>query len=188
MTKNRCVNALRGAAVASAGLWLVLAGGPSRAAVPPLAGLTPVPDAELAGMRGGFVGRDFRIDFRLESVVRVGGELRARTVVQLPLGNRGGGARAAQQGQQRLDAPPGRGAGREAGAVQVVQNGPGNTALALAAAADTLPGHGVVIQNSLDNQTLQSFRIIDVNIAGVSQLQQIGVQRRIDAAVIQSLR
>lgn len=163
---------------------------PAVLAAAPWPGGAPVADAQLAQMRGGFVGEGFRIDFSLESVVRVNGELRARTVLQLPLGHgpaRGAATRPAVASSGHLGRPSAGAVGR---GVQLVQNGAGNAAQLgrLLPGLGRVPEVGMIVQNTLDNQTLQTFRILNVDVAGAARLQSIGAQRRIDAAIVQSLR
>ncbi|KAB7624394.1 hypothetical protein [Alkalilimnicola sp. S0819] len=170
----------------AASLWfaLVAAPIPSVASIPHWASWPRVADAELAELRGGFVGNDFRIDFSFEHIVRINGELRAHTVMRLP-----------------LDAANGGGAG-----VQLVQNGAGNQValqagdgarLARGLGALTVgPGgvqHGAtamatVIQNTLDNQLIQNLKLIRVDLSGLGSIRQMGWQQRVDQGVVESLR
>jgi hypothetical protein len=49
-------------------------------------------------------------------------------------------------------------------------------------------GTQTLIQNSLDNQTIQNFRILNMEIANAHHLGSLGLREQLDTALIQSLR
>src|SRR5690606_230620 len=108
---------------------------------PSLLAATPLDDATLDGQRGGFAAPGgLQMSFGIERAVFVNGVLESTTHLRL-----------SDLGQVVASLPPG-------ARFAVVQNGPGN-AIATALPGDAL---GTLVQNSLNDQTLQVVSIIDI--------------------------
>jgi len=164
---------------------------------------TAVPDDELAELRGGFITpQGLHINFSLENVVMVNGELRAQTVLQFFGINparpaSGGGTPAATAPATANAVPP---------APEPAPADPVPTATAAQDSVTTpvpvevatpapVEGNSVlnsglhtVIQNSLDNQTIQSIKVINVEIANLRALQNVGLNNRVHTGLIEALR
>lgn len=130
----------------------------------------PVSDQRLADVRGGFDdGRGLVVSFGLERLVFVGGSLVSSSSVKIP-----DVAHITRQQAEALAAA--------AGAVNVIQIGPGNTVdpTVLRQAA----GLGAtVIQNSLDNQNIQSLTRLDVTLSGLGLLNGVDLQGSLQSAM-----
>lgn len=115
----------------------------SSASRPSLLAATPLDDAILDGQRGGFAAPGgLQMSFGIERAVFVNGVLESTTHLRLD-----------DLGQVVASLPPG-------ARFAVVQNGAGN-AIATALPGDAL---GTVVQNSLNDQTLQVVSTIDISV------------------------
>lgn len=130
----------------------------------------PVSDQRLAGVRGGFDdGRGLVVSFGLDRLVYVGGNLVSSSSVKIP-----DIAHITREQAEALAAAT--------GAANVIQIGPGNTVdpTVLQQAA----GLGAtVIQNSLDNQNIQSLTRLDVTLSGLGLLNGLDLQDSLQAAM-----
>lgn len=126
------------------------------AAAPP--GWEPSPAAVLDGLRGGFTGADgLKISLGIERMISVNGSVVSRTSLQI-----------ADLG--RLNPDQARQAGAALAQVTLVQNGIASSA-APAFSADTLGG--TIIQNSLNNQQIESSTLINSSVNSASLLGSI---------------
>jgi Na+-translocating ferredoxin:NAD+ oxidoreductase RnfE subunit len=131
---------------AALALLLCLAAGRAAAAEAPL--WTAVDDGTLASMRGGFdFGNGLMVSFGIERAVYINGALVTSTTI-----NVGDLARVTPEQAALVN--------RQAAAINLVQNGPGNTA---ALTTGDLATPGTVIQNTLSNQNIQSQTIINAS-------------------------
>lgn len=109
---------------------------------------TPVSDARLTTLRGGFsfgnAGQGFEVAFAIQQVSYVNGELVAQTKLNLPDG-------VSLSNLSSLVAP-----------TQVIQVGPGNSFAP--PPGDLAPAALTVLQNSLDGQTIANATIIDATV------------------------
>ena len=120
-------------------------------------------DRELAEQRGGFVTpQGLSLNFSMENVVLVNGQLQAHTVFQL-----------AGQGQGNTPAA-------------LVALGPADAA----GSGTTVLTSGMqtIIQNSLDQQNIQSIKVLNLELSNVRALQSLGLSNRIQMGVLDSLR
>ncbi|MBZ8142912.1 hypothetical protein CLD22_23835 [Rubrivivax gelatinosus] len=125
-------------------------------------------DEQLDRIRGGFQTADgLSIAFGIESAVYVNGELKTTTTLQVATGG----------------VPTGPGA---LPGVSLVQNGAGNTFVT--GAASPLPVGGVVIQNTLDNQTIQHITSINATVNSAQVLKAQGLESALRGALVDSLR
>lgn len=121
-----------------------------------------VSSEELDELRGGFLtDNGLRIGFAFESVVRVNGELQARTVLDMPSFAIGAGRSNRPASGATLSA-------------QLPQN--------LSSNLNTL------VQNSLDNQVIQHSKILNIEISGIGALRGTGFRSRVNTQVIDTLR
>ncbi len=104
----------------------------------------------------------------LESLVRINGEPRTRSRVQVP-------DLSGLEGGLSLDSQ-----------VQVVQNGPGSTLPA--DLTDGVSGIGAFIQNTLNDQTVQHLKSLNIDISGVEALRQAQLGDRLNSQLLDSLR
>lgn len=136
----------------------LLLGASAAALAQPPAG-SGLSDQELDMLRGGFVtAGGLHIDFSLRSMVLVNGE----AVMQSVIGPSAAGLPQLQQLSQSAIA----GAGT----------------LVLSSGLHTL------IQNDLDNQTIQSFKVLDVQVANLANLRGMEIRNRVDRGIVESLR
>ena len=118
-------------------------------------GWTPAPAAVLESLRGGFTGADgLKVSLGIERVVSVNGSLVSRTELRI-----------ADVG--RLDPDQARQAGAALAHVTLIQNGSANGA-APAFAPETLGA--TIIQNSLNNQHIESRTLINASVNSASLL------------------
>lgn len=157
-------------------LSLAVAGALPQAALARLPFGAALGDAELAELRGGFVTpQGLSLNFSLENVVLVNGELRAHTVLQL-----------AGQGEQT---PAALAASLGAAAVSDSGSSPGTGPVDPGAGTTVLAsGLQTVIQNSLDQQNIQSIKVFNLEIANTRALQSLGLSNRIQMSVVDALR
>lgn len=123
------------------------------AAAPP--GWTPVPQSTLGQMRGGFTtAAGLEVSLGIERMVTLNGEVVSRTSFQIA----DIGRLSPEQAQQT---------GAALSAVKLIQNGSENIAGAVFAAG-TLGG--TLIQNSLNNQQIESRTVINSSVNSIGLL------------------
>lgn len=126
-----------------------------------------VGNVALSTLRGGFdVGGGLLVNFGITRAVYVNGALVTESTVQLNDLSRLNTAQAARLQHQLAG-------------LKLVQNGPGNAAPADLASLQ----HGVVIQNTLNNQHIHAQTIINASSNGLSMLRTLHAQQLIDDAV-----
>lgn len=131
--------------------------------------------AELDNMRGGFSftqdGARFDISFGIERVSFVNGQLAAATRINL---------------DSLSKVTPGQASGLATlSPVQLIQNGPGNTFTLPATAS---PSYLTVIQNTLDNQTINNLTVINATVPALSLFRTMDMTSSVNQAVAASLR
>ncbi|MES1954952.1 hypothetical protein [Salinisphaera hydrothermalis] len=123
-------------------------------------GLTPVSDARLAALRGGFTlsqgGVTVDVAMGIQQLTYINGQLVASSVIDT----------------QTLPTQ----------LLRVIQNGPGNTfdpnSLHL------LPGSiGTVIQNTLDQQTIRNLNVLNVTVTSQALAQALSIQSAVRDAL-----
>ncbi len=130
-----------------------------------------VGDDKLDSMRGGFdLGAGMMVSFGVTRAVYVNGALVATTSFQVADVGRLTSTQAQQFGNQLAG-------------LNLVQNGPGNVFQA------TLPSSTLAtfVQNTLDNQRIQSRTVIDATTNGASLVRGINTGAAIQAAVRNSI-
>ncbi|KRG70497.1 hypothetical protein ABB29_05290 [Pseudoxanthomonas dokdonensis] len=128
----------------------------------------PVDPAELEQMRGGFeMPSGLNVSFGIERAVYVNGDLVANTVLNIP----DIAAITPEQAAQVADFNRGR----------VVQIGEGNVVMPAQMAG------ALVVQNTLDNQTITTLTRIDVAVDSVATLQAINFSNLISDALAGSV-
>ncbi|HEY8683048.1 MAG TPA: hypothetical protein VIM06_07740 [Rhodanobacter sp.] len=129
-------------------------------------------DSRLDATRGGFdVGNGLLASFGFERVVYINGNLVSSASVHVP-----DIARMTPEQASALSAVT--------GTLNVIQNGPGNTF------DPTTLNHvmgATVIQNSLDNQNIQSVTTLDVAVNSLNTFRSLNLQDTLQAALIGSL-
>lgn len=148
-----------------------------------------VGDATLSRLRGGFaVGDGLMVSLGITRALYINGTLVTETSLHLNQLGQINATQAAQLGQQLQ-------------ALNLVQNGPGNTFLGgvatQAAAASTSAstmlstvtglGPGTIVQNSLNGQSILNRTTIDASSTGLSLLRAAQLQAAISQAVQQSV-
>ncbi|WP_426702905.1 hypothetical protein ACPPVV_07890 [Rhodanobacter sp. Col0626] len=139
--------------------------------IAPVTGWRAISDSRLDAVRGGFdVGSGLLVSFGIERAVYINGNLASSVSVNIP--------------------DVGRMTAEQASALAAttstvnIRNGPGNTfdpaALNHAAAA-------TVIQNSLDNQDIQSLTTINAAVNNLGTFDSLNLQRSLQAGLINSL-
>ena len=124
-------------------------------------------------LRGGFdMGGGLMVSFGVSRTVSINGQLVSATSFQVDGLSRLSPAQAATLGQQ-LSAQ-----------TQVVQNGPGNTVLA---GAMTVP-MALYVQNTLNNQTLQTQTVIQAASNGLSLVKNLNLQTTLNTAIADAIR
>ena len=131
-------------------------------------GTAPVSRATLATLRGGYsIGSSaygVELSFAITRVSYINGQLVAQNALTLP--SMGG-----------IGTKP---------AMQVIQNGPGNT---FSISGAKLPSSVLtVIQNTLDRQVIKNATIIDATVTNQHFVRSMAISRTIDQAVARSLR
>ena len=122
----------------------------------------PVADAELAAMRGGFVlPGGMELSFGFESGVYVNGDKVAHAIWH--------------QGELLQSTLPWEGGGLDVSALPGGGDLVGNAI-------------GWIVQNRLDHQVIQHYRIYDVALSGVSGLPDAGIGRMLESVTVPSLR
>lgn len=127
-----------------------------------------VDDVRLDTMRGGFdVGGGLTVSFGISRAISINGDLVATTSFTIPDASR------LSQGQATALA-----AGL--GDVKLVQNGPGNTAPALAGA---LTSGGTIIQNTLNDQAIKNVTTINASVNSLGLLRGLNAQSSLNDAL-----
>lgn len=145
---------------------------PASVPIAPTEAWQAVSDRRLDAMRGGFdLGNGLQASFGIERQVYVDGSLASSLSVNIP---------------DIARMTPGQASALAAavGAVNVVQNGPGNTfdpAMLDHAVAAT------VIQNSLDAQNIQSLTTISTAVNTLDEFRSINFSSSLQAALVRSL-
>ncbi len=134
----------------------------------PLLDTAPVSSTTLATLRGGYsIGSSaygVELSFAITRVSYINGQLVAQNALTLP-------------SMEGVGTEP---------AVQVIQNGPGNT---FSIAGAKLPSSVLtVIQNTLDSQVIKNATIVDTTVTNQHFVRSMAVSRAIDQAVARSLR
>jgi hypothetical protein len=142
----------------------------AQAAAPGLLASARVEDGRLDKLRGGFVGPGgLNLTFGIERVVYVNGVLQSTTALRVEdLGRLHGGSAGTV-----AVLPPG-------STVAVIQNGGGNAVAANALPASTL---GTEVQNSLNNQNLQTVTTINATVNSLQSLQGLRMQHSMQEAL-----
>lgn len=137
----------------------------------PLTAWPAASDGALDSVRGGFdVGNGLLVSFGFQRQVYVNGSLAASTTLNIPdIGHM-------TPDQARALA--------SLGTVNVIQNGTGN---AFDRPVLAQAGGATVIQNSLDNQNLQSLTTIDAAVNGLDNFRSRNLQDSLQAGLIGSL-
>ncbi|MEF7615637.1 hypothetical protein V4F39_17110 [Aquincola sp. MAHUQ-54] len=146
---------------------------PVAPAVPAASGWVAVGDSRLDRVRGGFSNGNLNISFGIERAVYINGNLVTTTRLNLSeLGAISGGSAA--------PAAP-----IDTGALTVLQSGPGNVFQPGRLSGNAI---GTVIQNTLDNQKIQSITVIDATVNSMQILKGLNLQSSLRSAVTDSLR
>ncbi|MBS0511348.1 MAG: hypothetical protein JSR42_09225 [Proteobacteria bacterium] len=129
-----------------------------------------VKDDELDNLRGGFqTSQGLSVSFGIERVVYVNGVLESTTALRLEdLARLQGGAAGSVAAL-----PPG-------ATVALIQNGGGNTVATNALSGSAL---GTIIQNSLDNQKIQTVTTVNATVNSVQALQSLRMQSSLQEAL-----
>jgi len=132
-----------------------------------------VSNLTLDQLRGGFdVGSGLMVSFGITRAVLVNGQMVASTSFQLGDISKLTSAQAQTLGQQiSVQA-------------QVVQNGPGNT---IAAGAAGVP-LGIYIQNTLNQQTINSQTVIQAASSGLSMVKSLNLQATVNESINNAIR
>jgi hypothetical protein len=134
---------------------------------------TAVEDSTLASMRGGFdFGNGLSVSFGIERAVYINGALVTTTAI-----NVGDLARVTPEQATLI--------GRQAAAINLVQNGPGNAA---ALTGSDLATPGTVIQNTLSNQNIQSQTIINASSNALGLMKTLNTLSSLREALGNSVR
>lgn len=139
-------------------------------------GLVALGNESLDDIRGGFEVADtnLKLTFGIERAVFINGELVATTVLNLKDLQRTSAVGGAPE-------TPTNGA---AGALAVIQTGDGNTAPAQVGASLV----GTVVQNTLNNQKIQTVTTINAAVNSTQMLRAISVHSAIQDGIVSSLR
>ena len=181
---------LRQAVLAIALLAVLVPAGVQGAPSDPASG-RPVSDARLDALRGGYQVNSLTISVGIARVVFVNGEPVVTTTLNIPmLDAQLAGVMRATAARQAVaaKAAPGRtGSGpapavpvviQGKGALSVIQNGGGNTAL-----LQNLPSAGTIIQNTLDNQAIRSITTIDAKVFATGLAQSLNLAASMNDAL-----
>jgi hypothetical protein len=132
------------------------------------AGWVAVEAATLAQARGGFTTpAGLQVSLGIERVVAINGEVQSRTSFQLADIGRLGAEQAAQTRAALSE-------------VKLIQNGSDN--IALAALAESTLG-GIIIQNSLSDQRIQSRTLINASVNSAGPLMAIHFNGSVSDAI-----
>ncbi|MFC5523110.1 hypothetical protein [Polaromonas jejuensis] len=131
-----------------------------------------VSDRALDQLRGGFdLGAGLVVSFGIDRAVFINGQLMASTVLQIGDVAKLTSAQAAVLGQQIMSQ------------VRVVQNGPGNT---VDPGAVTVP-LAMVIQNTLDSQTIRNQTVIQATTNGLGILRGLNLEATINESIARAI-
>lgn len=134
--------------------------------------LAAVSDTNLDQMRGGFdTGSGLLVSFGIQRAVYINGNLVTTTSFNIPDVSKITSTEAAMLGST-------------AGAVNVVQNGPGNT---IQSGTLSQAVGATVIQNSLNNQNIQNLTIIDTATNSLGMLKSMNSQSTLKDALSNSV-
>lgn len=126
----------------------------------------------LDAVRGGFdTGSGLLVSFGIERAVYVNGNLVTSTSLNIP----DIGQMSAQQASALAAATS---------TISVVQNGPGNT---FDPAALTQTTAGTVVQNSLNNQNIQTLTTLNTTVNTLNLFKSLNLQSTLQAALVNSL-
>lgn len=126
-----------------------------------------VSNQALEAMRGGFdMGGGLLVNFGITRAVYVNGALLTETTLNVGDVSRLTSAQAARLHSQLTE-------------VNLVQNGPGNSAPANLSSL----GNGLIIQNTLNNQHLSAQTTINASSNGLSMIRNLNTQGVIDEAI-----
>lgn len=157
-------------------------------APPALAQFPPwvaVSDDLLADQRGGFVTpHGLQINFSLENVVLINGELRAHTILKLAGDASQTLAAAAAVTAVTAGATDTGASGSTGAGIAPISQVPTSHPITIVAAT----GLQTIIQNSLDQQNIQSLKILNLEIANTRALRSIGLDNRLQFGLIDGLR
>lgn len=133
---------------------------------------TPVPDNRLDTVRGGFdAGGGLFASFGIERAVYINGQLVTQTSINIPDIGRLNTAQAAALAQATQTA-------------SVVQNGSGNL---VDPGLFTRATSALVIQNTLDNQSIQGLTTIHVAVNSLPLFSGLNLQQALQPGLVQSL-
>ncbi len=129
--------------------------------------------SRLDGVRGGFVAHSgLKLSFGIERAVYINGTLVTTTALNVSdLGNLSAGQAAV--------------ASLNGGTLAIVQSGTGNTFLPGVVSASTI---GTVIQNTLDNQHIQSVTTINATVNSGEIVRSMNLQQSVQNAITSSIR
>lgn len=140
----------------------------------PLGGaLVALDDSQLDGMRAGFeMDGGLKVSLGIERAVLINGQLVTTTSLNIKdLQNLSGGQAAQLESLA-------------SGTIGLVQNGAGNTASVVGT-----PGTiGTVVQNTLNNQSINNVTVINATVNSMQMLRSLDVQSAVRDGVINSLR
>ena len=150
-----CLGLVAGQAAAESTLW------------------TSVDDSTLDAMRGGFdFGASLMVSFGIERAVTINGVLVTTTTI-----NVGDLARVTPEQAALVN--------RQAAAMNLVQNGPGNT---VTLSGSDLSTPGTVIQNTLNNQHIQSQTVINASSNALGMMKTLNTLTSLREALGNSVR
>lgn len=132
----------------------------------------PVSDSQLDGMRGGFdLGNGTVASFGISRMVYINGNLVADTSVNIP-------------DLARISSEQANALSNMINKVSVIQNGPGNSVDP--ASFDQQTG-ALVIQNTLDNQRIQTLTTLNASVHDLAQFSSINLGSTLQSALTSSL-
>jgi hypothetical protein len=166
--KSSCLCALAGLSV----IWTGMASAQEPPPATQVGAWAAVSDSHLDAIRGGFdLGGGLLASFGIDRVVYINGNLVSSLSVHIP-------------DLARITPDQANALAAATGAVNVTQNGPGNTfnpvILSHATAA-------TVIQNTLDNQHIQSLTTINTSVNSLNTFRNLNLQESLQAGLVGSL-
>ena len=158
-------------AASALALCLCIAAGSAAAADGAL--WTSVDDSTLDAMRGGFdFGNGLTVSFGIERAVYINGALVTSTTL-----NVGDLARVTPEQAALVN--------RQASAMNLVQNGPGN---AVALSSSELSTPGTIVQNTLNNQNIQTQTVINATSNAMGLMKTLNSLTSLREAIGNSVR
>lgn len=130
-----------------------------------------IAESQLDQMRGGFLleDADLEISLGIERAVSINGELVTTTRLDIPSLTPEGAAHAILS----------------TGTLgTIVQNGPGNSVASMGA---LLNSPIFIVQNSLDNQAIQTMTVINATVSNLDLQQSLAISSSINQAILNSL-